>query len=288
MSHSPAVPWRVNFYQNVFLCFSTVSNTKRSLIFMYELLLLLYLLISSSFSLTYFFLKSLSLPFSSFPLLNGELVYVDLICLSYFFNLWPVDRRLMKYLCFLLAATLKSEVLLKQVLPAVTNHSFDLIPIPVVLSRQLCLIFLPSIPGIPCLWIMLVCFLCHCGYSWCAGRESTIIPLFLSLNVGRKLWPFPCALRRYTDFIPWCLAYTDFCLCLGQSYFCKNFWVFSEFSFCSGSFKSLHSLSVLWGIDGNTHRRPDNTVPFYPLKTGTCNFGHLVQFVFTEFKVSAK
>lgn len=57
----------------------------------------------------------------------------------------------MKYLSFLLAAALKSEVLLKQVLPAVSNHSFDLIPISVVLSRQLCLIFLPSIPGTPCL-----------------------------------------------------------------------------------------------------------------------------------------
>lgn len=100
---------------------------------------------------SYFFLKSLSLPFSSFPLLNVELLYVDLICLSYFFNLWPIDRRLMKYLSFLLAATLKSEVLLKQVLPAVTNHSFEFIPILVLLSRQLCLIFLPSIPGVPCL-----------------------------------------------------------------------------------------------------------------------------------------
>lgn len=57
----------------------------------------------------------------------------------------------MEYLSFLLAATLESEVLLKQVLPAVCNHSFDLIPISVALSRQLCLIFLPSIPGIPCL-----------------------------------------------------------------------------------------------------------------------------------------
>lgn len=57
----------------------------------------------------------------------------------------------MEYLSFLLAATLKSEVLLKQVFPAATNHSFYPIPISVVLSRQLCLTFLPSIPGIPCL-----------------------------------------------------------------------------------------------------------------------------------------
>lgn len=59
-------------------------------------------------------------------------------------------------------------------------------------------------------------------------------------------------------------------------------------SLCLGSFKSLHSLSVLWGIDGTTHGRPDNTVPFYSLKTGNYNFGHVVQFVFISLKSSAK
>lgn len=54
---------------------------------MFSFLLLLYFVISSSFSFTYFFLKSLSLPFYSIPLLNVELLYVDLICLSYFFTL---------------------------------------------------------------------------------------------------------------------------------------------------------------------------------------------------------
>lgn len=70
----------------------------------------------------------------------------------------------MKYLSFLLAAALKSEVLLKQVLPAVTNHSFDLTPIfraalfDLLAQHSRYSLSVNHVGGLPLpLWLLLMC-----------------------------------------------------------------------------------------------------------------------------------